>query len=284
MFPLVCNLPIAFKRITGWLSASSHQQFTEKTLHHHQWREICQNLADGFRCIAVDQLGLGYSEPNANQDTSFATQAATIVEALDSIGVKRFHLVGNDTGAGISQVLASANGERLLSLTLTNCEVHDLWPNELLKSFYDGLASGEFGESVGAMIKDPNLAISTLAPLVYENASRFDAETVDVCLTPLTSSAERRAFFQSLADWSTNRAQLMDARKGLETLAAPTQIIWGMEDPVFEADTSIAWLEEHLSNHSRTVRLETKKLFFPHEIPDQFASLLREFWHAGTNE
>jgi len=30
-------LPIAFKRITGWLGTSNLQEFTEKTLHHPLW-------------------------------------------------------------------------------------------------------------------------------------------------------------------------------------------------------------------------------------------------------
>jgi pimeloyl-ACP methyl ester carboxylesterase len=247
-----------------------------------QWREVCQALAEDFRCLAFDQLGLGYSQPLANQDVSFAAQAAAIAQALEHLGVERFHLVGNDTGAGIAQVLASTRPGRILSLTLTNCEAHDLWPNELLESFYDGLASGEFGENVNAMIADPVLATSTIGPLVYEDPSRFDAETVDVCLRPLTSSPERSKCFQRLADWSTNRAQLMDAREGLASLAAPSQIIWGMADPVFEAEASIAWLEQHLKHHVRTVRLEGKKLFFPHEIPQEFAAYLREFW-LGDN-
>jgi len=47
-FPLVCNLPIVFKRITGWLSTSNHHKFTEETLHRHEFTR---------ECLAIDVAG-----------------------------------------------------------------------------------------------------------------------------------------------------------------------------------------------------------------------------------
>ena len=59
---------------------------------------------------------------------------------LDRLGISQVDLVGNDSGASISQVFAARYPSRLRSLTLTNCEVHDLWPNAMLKAAFDQFA------------------------------------------------------------------------------------------------------------------------------------------------
>jgi pimeloyl-ACP methyl ester carboxylesterase len=108
----------------------------------YEWRDVIADLAAGRRCIAIDAMGLGYTEVAPGQDVSFASQARMIAAFLDAAKIDRVDLVGNDTGGGIGQILAATNPSRVRTLTLTNGEVHDLWPNTLLTGFYQGVASG----------------------------------------------------------------------------------------------------------------------------------------------
>ncbi len=80
---------------------------------------------------------------------------------LDRLGISQVDLVGNDSGASISQVFAARYPSRLRSLTLTNCEVHDLWPNAMLKAAFDQFAdprsSLDEGDGRGAGHRAPGV-------------------------------------------------------------------------------------------------------------------------------
>src|SRR5262249_14344348 len=59
------------------------------------------------RCIAVDLMGLGYSEIGPEQDVSFTAQAHMLAEVLDALGLDRVDLVANDSGGAIAQIFAA---------------------------------------------------------------------------------------------------------------------------------------------------------------------------------
>src|SRR5262249_4753156 len=91
----------------------------------YQWREVIEDLAPLRRCIAPDALGLGYTEVAAGEDVSFAAQARMLAAFLDAARIDRVDLVGNDTGAGISQIFAATYPARVRTLTLPNCQGYD---------------------------------------------------------------------------------------------------------------------------------------------------------------
>jgi pimeloyl-ACP methyl ester carboxylesterase len=98
----------------------------------YQWRLALQELSILRPCIAPDLMGLGYSEVSADHDLSYESQAKMLATFLDARSIERVDLIGNDTGGGIAQIFLSLYPERVRSTTLTNCEVHDLWPKEML--------------------------------------------------------------------------------------------------------------------------------------------------------
>jgi pimeloyl-ACP methyl ester carboxylesterase len=167
----------------------------------YQWRGVIEDLASVRRCIALDEMGLGYTEVAVGQEVSFAEQARMIAAFLDAAKIDRVDVVGNDTGAGISQIFAATYPARVRTLTLTNCEVHDLWPNALLTGFYQGVASGAVPQLMKKMLSDITLARQQLGALVYEDAEVFTPETVQVYLAPIVASDNRIKQFQQLSDW-----------------------------------------------------------------------------------
>jgi pimeloyl-ACP methyl ester carboxylesterase len=244
----------------------------------YQWRDVIADLAPKRRCIAIDAMGLGYTEVAAGQDVSFASQAKMISAFLDAANIDRVDLVGNDTGGGIGQIFAATNPSRVRTLTLTNCEVHDLWPNTLLTGFYQGVASGAVPDLMKKMLSDNTLAWDQLGTLVYENARMFGGEAVQVCLAPIVSSELRVALFQQLSNWEKNRAQLMAVASQLRAAKMPAQVIWGDADPVFDAAPSLDWLRASLGNLKKVTLVPRAKLFFPEEHPRLMSVMLTEFW------
>src|SRR5712671_6470963 len=55
----------------------------------YEWRDVIEDLAPIRRAIALDAMGLGYSEIASGEDVSFAAQAGMIGAFLDAIGVDR---------------------------------------------------------------------------------------------------------------------------------------------------------------------------------------------------
>jgi len=51
-----------------------------------------------------------------------------IAEVLDALGIEQVDLIANDSGGAIAQIFAAHYSNRLGSLVLTNCDVHDGWP------------------------------------------------------------------------------------------------------------------------------------------------------------
>ena len=247
----------------------------------HQWRGVIEDLAAARRCIALDEMGLGYTEVAAGQNVSFAEQARMIAAFLDAANIDRVDLVGNDTGGGISQIFAASYPTRVRTLTLTNCEVYDLWPNALLAGFYEGVASGAVPQLLKKMLSDVALARRQLGALVYEDAEMFfTPETVQVYLAPIVASDDRIRQFQQLCDWQKNRPQLMESASKLKASQIPAQIIWGEADPVFDIEPSLAWLQANLGGLRKVMRVPRAKLFFPEEHPRLMSVLLTEFWNT----
>src|SRR5579871_4601705 len=90
-------------------------------LNGYHWRHVIDRVQHRRRCIAIDLMGLGYSEIAASQDVSFTAQARMIVEVLDALGLDQVDLVSNDSGGAIAQIFAAHHPDRLSSLVLSNC-------------------------------------------------------------------------------------------------------------------------------------------------------------------
>ena len=246
-------------------------------LSGYEWRAVIEDLAPVRRCIALDQMGLGNTEVHPDADLSYAGQARMIAEFLDAADIDAVDLVGNDTGGGVSQLFASLFPARVRTLTLTNCEVHDHWPNALLKGFYDGVAAGAVAALMQCMLTDLELAREQLGALVYEDPRTFSEDTLRVCIAPIVATPARIALFQRLCQWQTCRQQIVDSAPRLRASTARAQVIWGTGDVVFDSEPSLAWLEANLGGLERVTRVPNGKLFFPEEHPRLVSTLLAEF-------
>ncbi len=245
-----------------------------------QWRETLDDLAPVRRCIAPDLMGLGYTDIKPGQDISFESQAKMLAAFLDAREIGQVDLVGNDTGGGVSQIFAALNPDRVRSLTLTNCEVHDLWPNAMLQQFYAALKSGIVGESFKVMATDQNVARAQLAA-VYENTSVLTPEVLDCYFRPFAESAERRELVRGFAEALRNRDQLMAVAPRLKDLKIPTQVIWGEADTAFDTPASLEWMRTNLGGLRRITTVPRAKLFWPEEHPRLLSVLLKEFWASN---
>jgi haloalkane dehalogenase len=241
------------------------------------WRETLDDLAGTRRCIALDLMGLGYTEIGAEQDLGFDKQAGMIAAFLDRLGLAQVDLVGNDSGASISQVFAARYPSRLRSLTITNCEVHDLWPNPMLKAAFDQFADPAIVTGLNAMLHSPEIARRGMSG-VYEDPERIPDEAIKTYLEPALASEVRSRNLRRFLNLG-NLKVLTSIAPQLRELKVPTLIVWGEADTTFDLK-SVDWLKDNIGGVRRVIMVPRGKLFFPEEHPKLMSVLLNEFWRS----
>ena len=239
------------------------------------WRDTIDDLAPSRRCIALDLMGLGYTEIKPDQNLGFDQQAAMIAAFIDRLGLSQVDLVGNDSGSSISQVFAARYSSRLRSLTITNCEVHDLWPNPMLKAVFDQFADPSIVMGMKTMLGAPAVARQAFAS-VYEDAERIPDDAFKTYFEPLLSSEERSNSMRRFLSLG-NLKVLTSIAPQLRELKLPTLIVWGEADTAFDLK-SPEWLKNNIGGVKRLVMVPRGKLFFPEEHPKLMSVLLQEFW------
>lgn len=92
------------------------------------WREVIPVLSKRFRVIAPDLLNYGQSEMPESADVSINAQRRILFGLLDSLGVRRAHVVAHDIGGGVAQLMAVDKPERVDRLVLIDSICFDSWP------------------------------------------------------------------------------------------------------------------------------------------------------------
>ena len=86
------------------------------------WRHQMKYFQDKFRVIAIDNRGYGESEKPTDLDKYHVKELADDIKALvESLGVRRFTLVGHDWGGAICWTFASLYPDMLDNLIICNC-------------------------------------------------------------------------------------------------------------------------------------------------------------------
>jgi haloalkane dehalogenase len=247
-------------------------------LNGFQWRDIADDLQSDRRCLLPDLLGQGHTEGAPGQDSSFAGQARMLAAFLDALKSDTVDLVGNDTGAGISQMFATLYPARVRSWTLTNCEVHDLWPKPMLEQLLEGFESGVAFTGLKMMLADINVARQQFAS-AYESPELITEESVKTYLAPLLKGESQA---KTGYGWRANREQLVSIAPQLRSNKIPVQVLWGEADTAFDRDASLTWLGANLGALKKITLVPRAKLFFPEEHPKLVSVMLREFWKSAA--
>jgi pimeloyl-ACP methyl ester carboxylesterase len=260
------------ERGTGPAALFVHGVFLNANL----WDGIIGRVADVRRCLAPDILCHGHSEERPDADVSFAGQAAMLVQFLDALDVDRVDVVANDSGGAIAQIFAARHPQRVRSLALTNCDVHDGWPPPAFMPTVQGILAGALRPMLESM-SDPATARAALG-VGFEHPERLTDEALRGFLAPLGRSDARlqsvERFFRDM-----DCKQTVEVEPLLRRLEAPTLVVWGTADVFFDVAWG-HWLCRTIPGARPLVELPGAKLFFPYERVDELSAELRRHWGA----
>jgi pimeloyl-ACP methyl ester carboxylesterase len=252
-------------------------------LNGYHWRHVIEKVRHRRRCIAIDLMGLGYSEIAPEKDVSFAAQARMIAEIIDALHIDQIDLVGNDSGGAVAQIFAANCPERLRSLVLTNCDVHDGWPPPQVLPLMERARNGTLAAVFQPLLDHPDLARARFArgesvPMFrsFSDPSVLTDEIIWVYLQPLLSSPRRIAAFERY--WlAFDNAQTVAIYESLKRLKAPTLIVWGLADIFFDVKWAY-WLKDTIPGATRLIEVPDGRLFFPEDRAASLIEPLLSFW------
>ncbi|MGW4475472.1 alpha/beta fold hydrolase [Nonomuraea sp. NPDC004354] len=243
------------------------------------WGNAIAELRAERRCVALDLPLHGRSE--ARDELSLPALAELVEEFCADLGLGTVDLVANDSGGAIAQVLAVRHPERLRTLTLTNCDVHDNLPPEAFKPTVELAAKGELAPLTAVLLDRPALVTGSAFGAGYERIDDPEA-LVERFLRPIFGDPERgRAFERFLV--GLDAKDLVAIEPELGRLAVPTLVVWGTSDPFFEPRWA-RWLRDTVPGVRKVVEIEGGRLFFVEERAGELVPHLREHFAFGLRQ
>ncbi|MFX4270669.1 alpha/beta fold hydrolase [Propionibacteriaceae bacterium Y1685] len=212
------------------------------------WRRFLSEARPGWRVIAVDQLGMGWSDhPHGSleQPRGLAARLDDLDHLTHELGLLDSDTpvvaVGHDWGGIIAAGWAGRHAAQLGGLVLANTAVaHD---------FSDGLPPALRLARHPALLKATTVDTALFVRAATAVSSpRPEPRIRDAFAAPYRTSAERTFVGQFVADIPLeddhpSRSALDDVAAGLSTLDVPALLLRGPRDPVFG--------EEHLRDLRR---------------------------------
>ncbi len=198
------------------------------------WRRLLQRAPSTWRVIAVDQIGMGFSQrpPGARRLAQRIDDLDALTDALDVRGP--VVTVAHDWGGPVSLGWALEHREQVLGCVLTNTAVHQ--PQGARTPELIRLARWR---PVRAVVteKTPVFTRGTTT-LSAVRAHRLPADVVAGFQAPYLRAAQRSAVADFVADIPLEpdhpSASTLDAiAEGARALDVPVLLAWGADDPVF---------------------------------------------------
>ncbi len=188
------------------------------------WSKVFLELAaEGYRVIAPDLLGYGYSDKPQALDYTIASQARMIAGLLDHLGVDSAILVGSSYGGAVAATVALNNPELVEKLVLVGAVTN----NQPTKYKIMRLVNAPvLGDIVAPFLASSRRLIRRRMKEIYDRHSWvLDERRVDARHQPLRAAATHRAIIRTVRHWDADRIQ-----RDAHLIRQPTLILWGEDD------------------------------------------------------
>ncbi|EBA01347.1 alpha/beta fold hydrolase [Marinobacter sp. ELB17] len=226
----------------------------------------------GYRVIAPDFLGHGWSDRRDRFDRSFQDQARMIIALLDSLQLDAVDVVGHDTGGAVALILAIEHQPRVNRLVITNSVCYDSFDDDML----------DFGHPMRwkpRPVSDLIAALEESLAMGLSNPTRLTPEFCAGILAPWSSEAGKLSLIRNASALNANQTMALVDRHG--SISAPTMILWGMDDPWQKSEDGM-----RLSNEIPGALFKPligASHWVQQDAPEEFTEALLEFLANAAN-
>jgi pimeloyl-ACP methyl ester carboxylesterase len=242
------------------------------------WRKVIPRL-HGFTRVALD-LPLGSHTVPMPKDADYSSTALAdlIADALDELDLNGATIVANDTGGGLTQILAARRPESVGAFVLTSCDAFENFPPRFFRIV---LAPARIPGAIPLAFAGLRLRPLRRLPIAFGWLTNepIEREAEDSYVMPVLTSGEIRRDTRRFLN-GFDRGGLLDATAKLASWDKPALIAWSRDDRFFPAEHA-----ERLATLIPTARLEwieKSRTFSPEDRPDRLAELIGNFAERGA--
>jgi pimeloyl-ACP methyl ester carboxylesterase len=234
----------------------------------YSWRYAIVPLSQaGYRVIAYDNRGFGFSDKPANGYTN-AEYVQLLFGLLDSLHVPEAVLVGHSMGGAIAAEAALTQPERVRALVLVDAAGLGVrWP------FMLRVARWPFVAPLFDRLRGRGSTARILRS-TYADASRVTSQDIDQYYAPVALPEFGRSLRGVLLHF---RFDSLQGRLG--SVVAPALVMWGAQDNLISPSIGEAMVSQ--LPHASLVRFPAAGHALPEEAPDRFNRVLLGFLKTG---
>jgi len=226
----------------------------------------------GYRVIAPDFLGHGWSDRRDCFDRSFQDQARMIVTLLSALHLKRVNVVGHDTGGAVALILAIEHPSLVNHLVISNAVCYDRFDDDML----------DFGHPMrwkSRPVLDLVNALEQSLAAGISNKTRLTDEFRQGIIAPWASEEGKLSLLRNASALNANQTMALVDRH--HTITANTMILWGLSDPWQKSEDG-QQLASEIPNaifHS----IEGASHWVQQDAPEAFTRALIDFFDESEN-
>jgi pimeloyl-ACP methyl ester carboxylesterase len=237
------------------------------------WRKVVSRL-DGYTRVALDMpLGSHLEPMPKDADLTPPALADLIADSLEALDLRDVTLVGNDTGGGLSQIVATRRPDRIGALVLTSCDAFDNFPPRFFRIV---LAPARIPGVIPVGFGGLRLRPLRRLPIAYGwlSTEPIDRDAEDSYVLPVLSRSPIRRDVRKLLG-GLDPSHTLDAAAKLASWDRPTLIAWSEKDRFFPPEHAERLAK--LIPGARLEWIEGARTFSPEDAPDRVAELIGTF-------
>lgn len=234
------------------------------------WKTVAPRLAKaGFRVIAIDLVGFGFSEKPRWFDYTIQSQAHIVGRFMQTIGIGRATVVGSSYGGAVSLELTLNSPAMVDRLVLVDAVIND---DPLQHPILRIASLPGVGEALTPFLIDSKFFLrvrmsNTLAPA---NHAMITDERIASIRRPLNAADAHHSVLATSRNWRASRIE-----RDLDQIEQKTLIIWGDQDRVIPIRNGYKLRDEIL--HSRMVVFRDCGHVPQEEKSDLFTKMVVDF-------
>jgi pimeloyl-ACP methyl ester carboxylesterase len=236
------------------------------------WSNVFLPLAEsGFRVIAIDLPGYGYSDKPADGRYTIEAQAQTVLGVMDRLGIQQAIVIGASYGGAVAATMALDAPDRVERLILVGAVSNDDAKKKLLLRIS---RLPLVGDVVTPLFLGSRWVLRKRMEEMYRRIGvPIDEHMLAARHHLLETASMQRAMIRTVRNWSANRIQ-----RDAALIRQPTMLVWGEDDTHIPLDEAFR-LRDAIPG-ARLIIFRNCGHLPPAEHPAQFVKLIAGFCSA----
>ncbi|NNP69675.1 alpha/beta hydrolase [Acinetobacter sp. Ac_5812] len=241
----------------------------------YDWSKIWDTLSEQYQLVAIDLLGLGFSDKPAPYAYSFQDHANQCIALIEHLNLDKVHLIGHDLGVGVIQELLDRQLQGTLKFTIQSGVFMNgsLFAEAYRPRFIQKLMASFLGHLIVPLISLP--VFSKSMRQMFDANHQPSTEELKQWYEQLNFNQGKKIMVslnQSIFDRFKHRDRLVNA---MINSPIPMLLINGKNDP--NSGQHMALRYKSLIPNPRVIELEDCGHWTPWEQPNRVKKEMMQF-------